>query len=628
MKANAVPLLAIFEKKLRLEVPLFQRQYVWSLEHQWEPLWEDISRKFNEYLDGRKDAPVHFLGAMVLDQKQVPTTHVERRQVIDGQQRLTTLQIFLAGFRDFCSERNLHELAKECDAFTLNTGMMANPDVDRFKMWPTEADRVQFSDVMLARSRAEIEKRHPVVKKKWAREPDPRPRMVEAYLFFHQQLREFAQGITSEKPEMTEEQIGLAFEECFQSLKNALQVVVIDLEPGDDAQVIFETLNARGEPLLPADLLRNFIFLRAGRQGEPQEALYDKYWRKFDDPFWRQEIRQGRLSRPRSDLFMQHFLASRQMVDVPVRHLYVEYKFWIAKNQPFTSVEDELATLARQGEDFRRLIDPKNGDQLYNLATFLNCFDISTGYPLLLFLLNAGISETEWEQVAKIIESYFIRRAVCGLSTKNYTRILLGLIRALHRDGITANNLHKHLSELRGESSEWPSDQALTSCWENRNAYQALNNPKMVFILKRLNDSYLGPKHEHITIDGPLTVEHLMPQDWIANWPLADGSPGVNGNEPSDDQPSQFRLEATARRNQVVHTFGNLTILTQALNSSVSNLSWTEKKPELMKASLLPINQPIICMAEWNEGTIIERGKQLLEKALVIWPSSLSTSQA
>jgi uncharacterized protein with ParB-like and HNH nuclease domain len=98
MKANAVPLLAIFEKKMRLEVPLFQRQYVWRREQQWEPLWEDIQRKFTEYLEGRKDAPVHFLGAMVLDQKQTPTTHVEKRQVIDGQQRLTTLQIsFLQG---------------------------------------------------------------------------------------------------------------------------------------------------------------------------------------------------------------------------------------------------------------------------------------------------------------------------------------------------------------------------------------------------------------------------------------------------------------------------------------------------------------------------------------------------
>jgi len=106
MNANAVPLLAIFEKKMRLEVPLFQRQYVWNLEQQWEPLWEDICRKFTEYLEGRKDSPVHFLGAMVLDQKQTPTTHVDRRQVIDGQQRLTTLQISWLHFAIFAQPMN------------------------------------------------------------------------------------------------------------------------------------------------------------------------------------------------------------------------------------------------------------------------------------------------------------------------------------------------------------------------------------------------------------------------------------------------------------------------------------------------------------------------------------------
>lgn len=63
MDANAAGILDIFERKMRLEVPLFQRQYVWSREHQWEPLWEDIARKFTEYLEGRKDAPMHFSSA-------------------------------------------------------------------------------------------------------------------------------------------------------------------------------------------------------------------------------------------------------------------------------------------------------------------------------------------------------------------------------------------------------------------------------------------------------------------------------------------------------------------------------------------------------------------------------------
>src|ERR1019366_1670319 len=102
MQARAFPVLSVFETKTRLEVPLFQRQYVWNLEDQWKPLWEDIARKFTDFLEERADGPVHFLGAMVLDQKLTPTAHVDRRQIIDGQQRLTTLQIFLAAMRDFC----------------------------------------------------------------------------------------------------------------------------------------------------------------------------------------------------------------------------------------------------------------------------------------------------------------------------------------------------------------------------------------------------------------------------------------------------------------------------------------------------------------------------------------------
>jgi Protein of unknown function DUF262 len=164
-----------------------------------------------------------------------------------------------------CTEQGCEELARECNGFTLNHGMMAEPKVDRFKVWPTQLDRPQFTDVILSGSRVDLEKKHPLVKAKWARKAAPRPRMVEAYLFFHDQLSEFFLGNEDEPPLEADQPLGARLEECFQALKNSLQVVTIDLQPSDDPQVIFETLNARGEPLLPANLLRNYIFLRAAR---------------------------------------------------------------------------------------------------------------------------------------------------------------------------------------------------------------------------------------------------------------------------------------------------------------------------------------------------------------------------
>ena len=620
MKANAASLVTIFEKKMRLEVPLFQRQYVWSREGQWEFLWEDISRKFGEYLQGRKDAPVHFLGAMVLDQKQTPTTHVEKRQVIDGQQRLITLQIFLSAFRDLCRERGCEDLAKECDSFTLNKGMMAEPEVDKFKVWPTQLDRAQFADVIASGSRAALEKKHPLTRHAYARKWNPRPRMVEAYMFFHDQLAEFFVGNSSEPPLSTEQPLAVRLEECFQALKNALQVVVIDLEHDDDPQVIFETLNTRGEPLLPADLLRNFIFLRAARLGESQEALYDQYWRRFDEPFWRQEVRQGRLNRPRSDLFMQHFLASRQTVDIPIKHLFVEYKFWIDKQKPFPTVRDEVATLARQGDDFRRIVEPKQEDIIFLLVTFLDRFDIRTTYPLLLHMLDTSLTDAQWKEISVILESYLLRRAVCGQTTKNYNRVFLTLTRYLRRDGTSPENVLKYFSELTGESTEWPTDEAFRSAWQSQHAYQTLQNPKIVHILRRLNDTYLSSKSEYISINSPLTVEHILPQRWLGYWPLPDGSKGLTSQELWDSQPGDPRADATRRRNAMLQTFGNLTILTQALNSSVSNSGWKDKKLELLRASLLPINQELHAVESWDEITIEERSKVLFERAIKIWP--------
>jgi hypothetical protein len=418
---------------------------------------------------------VHFLGAMVLDQKQTPTTHVERRQVIDGQQRLTTLQIFLAAFRDFCREQKCHELAQECENFTLNRGMMADPDVDRFKVWPTQLDRPQFIDVITAGSRDAVVSKHPLRYKKYARKPEPRPRMVDAYLFFYERLAEFFLGDNGEPPLAAAEPMAARLEECFQTLRNALMVVIIDLQEGDDPQVIFETLNARGEPLLPADLLKNYIFLRAARSDPKKtKALYDKYWKRFDDEFWRVEVKQGRLTRPRSDLYMQHFLASRQGEDIPIKHLYVEYRHWVEREKPFPYIEDELATLARQGDHFRRILEPGEDDPIRGLVTFLDAFDIRTAYPLLLLMLDAKLDDQTWSQISQVLESYLLRRAVCNLTTKNYNRIFLSLTKNLRRDGFSVTAVAKQLLSQTGESGEWPDDAKFADAWLKRPVYGAL----------------------------------------------------------------------------------------------------------------------------------------------------------
>lgn len=619
MDVHKSSLLAVFDAKQRLEVPLFQRQYVWNEEQHWLPLWEDIERKFIDALEGRKDAPNDFLGAMVLDQKQTPTGHVVLRQIIDGQQRLTTLQIFLAAYRDFCKQQQTEPLANECDKFLFNTGMMANPDADRFKVWPTQLDRAQFTDVVASSSREEVLKRHPLRRRPYARKPDPRPRMVEAYLFFFDRLTEFFLGESGQAPLVAEHPIATRLDECFQTLRNALMVVLIDLEKDDDPQVIFETLNARGEPLLPADLLKNYIFLRASRAEMDIEATYKTYWARFDDEFWREEVKQGRLTRPRSDLLMQHFLSSRQGQDIPIKHLYVEYRHWIETERPFPNVAAEIEALARQGDQFRRIIDPKEGDIIYRLCRFLEAYDIRTAYPLLLAMLDQDLGDAEWMEISRVLECYLLRRAVCDLGTKNYNRIFLSATRTLRRDGFSASRLKQFLLGQSGESGIWPDDASFHEAWLHKSLYGPLNNPKLVHIYLCLNETFMSRKNESVVVPDKLTIEHIMPREWVPNWPLPDGLKGMDFVELFGAEDGDPRLVGTRNRERVINTLGNLTILSSSLNTAQSNSTWDKKRPEMMKHSLLPINQSLFSVVVWNEGAILSRGEELFKNAAQIW---------
>src|ERR1035437_1481349 len=499
--------------------------------------------------------------------------------------------------------------------------MMADPDTERFKVWPTLLDQQHFKDVISSESPEALQQIHPLVRRKYARHNDPRPRIVEAYLFFYEQFSEFFCGTTDEPPLCSNTPIEQRLEDCFSALKNALQVVVIDLDRDDDPQVIFETLNARGEPLLPADLLRNFIFLRAARKDEKPEKLYNEYWRAFDDEFWRVEVRQGRLQRPRSDLFMQHFLASRLTEDIPIKHLYVEYKFWIEKYRPFASVRDELAALSSQGLAFRRMQDPQKEYLLFPLATFLKTFDISTVYPLLLFLSENKLTDEDWRQVSITLESYLLRRAVCNLTTKAYNRIFLNLTKTLRQGGFSVGALKNSLLSMTGETVESPTDDAFRAGWKSQPVYENLRQARIVHVLRRLSDSYLGSKSEHISIDSPLTVEHILPQNWVENWPLKGGSAGLTDTEiwTAEDRTDP-RVVMSEARNRILHTFGNLTVLTQELNSSVSNSPWEIKAPALLKASLLPINQQLHGVKTWDETMIEQRSDDLFSRAIQIWP--------
>jgi hypothetical protein len=613
MKPFSRSIFELFDGKKRYVVPLYQRQYVWNLEEQWKFLWEDIERKILEKMD-EKDSTPHFLGAMVIDQKRTFGNSVPTHLLIDGQQRITTFQILLAVCRDYCEMINQKNYSAEYNRYLLNDGIMAEPEIEKFKCWPTEVDRKQFVDVIESQSRKELEIRNPEKWKRYARKPDPRPPMIECYLYFFDCIKELVES----------EQMHGTIEERLNSLlcalRASLQVVTIELEGDDDPQVIFETLNARGQPLLPSDLLRNYIFWRASQTKEQQDTLYQKFWIPFDSNFWKIEEKQGRLLRPRIDIFMQHYLAMKQEKDINIGHLFIEYKNWIKTKQPFKTIQEELEDLAFNRENFKLLITPDSSTAIGKFAFAMKSFDITTVYPLILGIMAKKPDELLFAGMLADIESFIVRRAVGGYTTKGYNKIFISILSNLNKGEFSRDALQKILKDFKSDVSLWPNDNLFKNAWLSKSVYKYLPSSRIEYLLKKIEVEMRSRKSEEIEIKSDLTIEHVLPIDWYDNWPLENGSDGVRFENRKDPDIGLVNAELSEKRDEMLHTLGNLTLLTSPLNSSISNQSFKVKKPEILKHSSLLMNRHFVESDSWSETTIMKRGEDLFEYAKAIWP--------
>jgi hypothetical protein len=114
---------------------------------------------------------------------------------------------------------------------------------------------------------------------------------------------------------------------------------------------------------------------------------------------------------------------------------------------------------------------------------------------------------------------------------------------------------------------------------------------------------------EPVQFTGDLTVEHIMPVKWRSTW-----SPPIARNVATESEPAEDR------RDRLLHTFGNLTLLTRELNSSVSNGPYAEKRSEIANQSLIRLNHWFREQTTWNEDEIERRGSALFDFATSIWP--------
>ncbi|MGI5179464.1 DUF262 domain-containing protein [Dactylosporangium sp. CA-152071] len=563
MKAQETTIEELVNGNRQFRVPLYQRTYSWQ-EKQWAQLWSAI-REQAEALTDSDPGPAHFLGPVVLAPGPTLPSGPQRWIVVDGQQRLTTLSLLLCALRDRARLEDAKLADKIHEDYLTNRWEVGD---DALRLLPTQADRAAFQACVAG-----------------AVDAGAAGAIGEAYRYFQRMLAEF------DDPDDPGDLRRLE-----RAIARRLEIVWIAADKDDNVYRIFESLNNTGLKLTQADLLRNYLFMLLPQRGE---AVYRDLWQPTHELLgteglellaWLDLVLRGQQKVRRDDVYrnQRHRLA----------HL--------EKQLDEVAVEAEVAELTRRGRLLSLLLDPDREahQNVRRALRRLTAWDAVTIYPAAMAILDRRDKTTATsEEVADALtclESFLVRRMLCGTPTNNLNRILNSAPAELV-DGPIVEKIREYLSR---ERHYWADDAALRDAIRDRNFYWSGRSQQRQFVLRRFEESFEHKEPVDWT-RASLTVEHVMPQTLNAAWrrdlePLAPAGQTVR--------------DAHAA---LVHTLGNLTL--SGYNGQLSNKPFADKRI-LLRDSGLAMNHAVAASRNWGPEQILDRADELAGRAIALWP--------
>ncbi|MBN4049895.1 DUF262 domain-containing protein [bacterium AH-315-M10] len=557
MEAGEVVFQDLLNGKIQYRVPLFQRTYSWE-EHHWQRLWDDILEVY-----ALETPQTHFLGAIVTLPIPDSPEHVNKYMLIDGQQRLTTLFILLSVLRERAvgeeaTERLAEQIRDEC-----LENKYATKEDERDKLQPTQADRMALKAVL---SGGTFEQHS---------------RIMDASAFFRKAV---------EVGDLEGEDIDLPkLKSC---LTNYLSLVSIKLDQDDSPHRIFESLNNTGMALTASDLVRNYVFMQLADDEERLNSVYHSHWlpmqRRTEDEdgkshlsnfFWRFLMKAGEL--PRYD------------------EVYQGMRNWVVQQQAAgQSICDTLAELNRFSQHYIKLWRPVPNESCPEIRVQMeriNRWEVDVAYPFLLAVMEerekATIDEEAVLAVLKMIESYVVRRAVCGIPTNRLRRVFARMSTQVLDGNDFVAGTRKYLT-----NNEWPTDDVFRERFLSARMYNSSRLPRTRIFLSSLERSF--DHHEPIEMGDGITIEHIMPQTMSDEWREHLGS------------------DADQTHGLYLHTIGNLTY--SGYNTEMGNKPFDQKK-NILRQSHFEMNRQIIECEKWTRQEIENRAAAMADRALVIW---------
>lgn len=535
-------------------IPFFQRQYSWQRKH-WMRLWEDIVA----LLEDRGGSSQHFLGPLVCTPDKLVPAEIVTFQLIDGQQRLTTLMALMAAVRELAREHGQQPLVEQVtDQYLIHKYQEGHR---RYRVLPRVSDREAFMAIM---DEAELEPEQ----KKFG--------VFKAKRFFKKQIGAWIEKEPAER-----------LKAVFRAVSSRMALVVITID-GENPYEIFESLNSTGLPLQESDLIRNYVFMQVPT--DKQDTFNQKYWEHLETIF-------GEGDEPRfsATQFYRNYLM-REGVFSKSKMTFVDFKE--QNRQRKLTPEDQADELRRFAklESMIRFPQECEDKQVAAALSEIAMLDVTTAHPLLLNLLDKWkqdeLAKDELLDCMRDLSSFVLRRWVCGMSSRQYNRYFPEAAGSL--DASPREALRRYWIR-RG----WPHDALFVERLLDFPMYQS-DSKKTRMLLQKLEEA---ERHkEKISLAG-LTIEHVMPQK-------IEGSKGVSWREELGDD--WFVLHA-----KWVHTLGNLTLT--GYNPELSNSPF-EAKQKLLAESHLELNKRFTGLAQWGVEDIKQRAGELSRTILGLWP--------
>lgn len=559
MKGDGIELFSYLEgPSHRYIIPVYQRRYDWKIEN-CKQLYNDLLR-----LSRTKEGN-HFFGSIVSDVVGAGST--TEYHIIDGQQRLTTVTLLLLAIAKLVEKGEVESQEVDLNDQIMERFIISKwaKEGDRIKLIPVKRDRKALHSLIFDEEDEYIENSNLTIN----------------YKYFYERLKKDAHHI----------------DEIYSAILR-LQVISITLEKGDDAQLIFESLNSTGPALSEGDKIRNFILMNLPL--DEQNKYFEKYWIKIED-----------LTNKKIDNFVRNYLSIKTSSTPTMAKVYFEFKEYV--NRHNDSLEELLEDMLRYSKFYKKLLDGESGLKNKDLDSSmfnLKKMEISVTEPFFMEVFSLydkeELSLDDLIGIYSVIEAYLFRRNICGVGTNALNKIFLNLNKDIIRyDGSTDNYLDKLKYNLinKRDSGRFPKDEEFYENFYNKEVYLMRGRFKNYLFNKIENYNTVETKdiYNHLD-DGTYSIEHIMPQKLNEDW---FEELGDNAEEIHD---------------KWIHKLGNLTIT--GYNSDMGNSSFEKKRDGKhgFKKSGIRMNQDLSLLGSWGEVEIEKRHIDLLDLSVYeIW---------